>query len=143
MQELRDRALRALARRDHSRAELAQKLSPHGTPEDITALLDQLQQSGLLSDARFAEGFVAARTARFGAAKLRHSLRARGLSDTLIESTLAAEHGTENERAREIWRRKFAVLPANRSEYARQARFLQGRGFSGDVIRGVLKDSGE
>jgi regulatory protein len=141
--ELRDRALRALARRDHSRAELAQKLSTHATPEDIAALLDQLQQSGLLSDERFAEGFVAVRAARFGAAKLRHGLRARGLAETLIEATLVAERETESARARDVWRRKFGALPANAEEYARQARFLQGRGFSGDVIRSVLKEFGE
>ena len=57
---LRERALRLLARRDHSRVELVRKLATHATSEEIDSLATQLEQSGLLSDARFAESFVAA-----------------------------------------------------------------------------------
>ncbi|MBA3902139.1 MAG: recombination regulator RecX [Rhodocyclaceae bacterium] len=142
-QSLRDRALRALARREHTRAELAQKLSPHGSAEEISALLDQLQQSNLLSDARYAEGFVAARAARAGNAKLRYSLRAKGVAEELIESALLDSQKNEAGRARELWQRKFGTPPQDRNEYARQARFLQARGFPLDVIRRVLKDVGE
>jgi regulatory protein len=143
--ELKNRALRMLARREHSRAELAHKLAAHGNREDIQAVLDQLEQSALLSDARFAEAFVAARAARCGATKLRHGLRARGIAEELIASVLPADGEGEGEaaRAREVWRRKFGTLPQDRGEYARQARFLQGRGFSGEAIRRVLKGRGE
>ena len=141
--ELKNRALRMLARREHSRAELAQKLAAHGNTEDIQAVLDQLEQSGLLSDARFVEAFVCARASRCGAAKLRHGLRARGVSEELIAAALEGDRESEGARAREVWRRKFGALPQDRSEYARQARFLQGRGFSSEVIRRVLKDLGE
>jgi regulatory protein len=132
-----------LARREHSRAELAHKLAAHGNKEDIQAVLDQLEQSALLSDARFAEAFVAARAPRCGATKLRHGLRARGIAEELIASALPADGEDEAARAREVWRRKFGTLPQDRSEYARQARFLQGRGFSDEAIRRVLKGSGE
>ena len=137
--ELKNRALRALARREHSRTELARKLAAHGNSEDIRAVLDQLEHSGLLSDARFTESYVAARAARFGPAKLRHSLRTKGVAEALIESALAAGRDTEAARARELWQRKFGTLPQDRNDHARQARFLQGRGFSAEVIRRVLK----
>ncbi len=140
---LKNKALRLLARREHSRAELTQKLSADGTREDIQAVLDQLEQSGLLSDARFAESFVASRALRFGSAKLRHSLRARGVADEVIAAALFAGAGSETARAREVWQRKFGVSPADRSDYARQARFLQQRGFTAEVIRKVLKDTEE
>ncbi len=129
-----------LARREHSRAELTRKLSTDGTLEDIQAMLDKLEQSGLLSDARFAESFVSSRAARFGTAKLRHSLRAKGVSDEVIAAALPADADSEMERARDVWRRKFGAAPDDRADYARQARFLQGRGFSSDVIRKVLRD---
>ncbi len=132
-----------LARREHSRAELARKLADNATPEDLQAVLDHLEQSGLLSDARFAESFVASRAVRFGSAKLRHSLRARGVADEVIAAALFAGAGSETARAREVWRRKFGVSPMDRSDYARQARFLQQRGFSAEVIRKVLKDTEE
>ena len=73
-----------LARREHSRAELARKLADDATPEDLQAVLDHLERSGLLSDARFAESFVSSRAPRFGSAKLRHALRARGVADEII-----------------------------------------------------------
>jgi regulatory protein len=132
-----------LARREHSRAELVQKLSADGTREDIQAVLDQLEQSGLLSDARFAESFVSSRAARFGTARLRHSLRAKGIADVIIAAALPADADSEINRAREVWRRKFATPPVDRADYARQARFLQQRGFTGDTIRKVLKETQE
>jgi len=141
--ELKSKALRMLARREHSRAELSRRLADDGTPEDIQDVLDQLERSGLLSDARFAEAWVSSRAARHGDARLRHDLRARGLGEEAIAAALPADAGGEIARAREVWRRKFAALPADRADYARQARFLQGRGFSSDIIRKVLKESAE
>ena len=132
-----------LARRDHSRAELTRKLSTDGTREDIQTMLDQLEQSGLLSDARFAEAYVSSRAARAGNAKLRHSLRARGVADDVIAASLPADSDSEFERAREVWRRKFGTAPADRADYARQARFLQQRGFASDIVRKVLKGIAE
>jgi regulatory protein len=140
---LKGKALRMLARREHSRAELAQKLADEGTREDIQAVLDQLERSGLLSDARFAESFVSSRAARVGNARLRHDLRAKGIADDLIAAALPAEADSEIERARNVRRRKFDAPPADRADYARQARFLQQRGFAADIIRKVLKEQEE
>ena len=141
---LRGRAVKLLARRDHSRAELSKKLSPLGTSEEINAVLDQLEQTGLLSDARAAAAYVRGHAARFGAAKLSHSLRAKGISADLIDASLAQqEAGSEIQRARELWQRKFGHLPTgdlrDAKEWARQARFLQSRGFSAEIIRKLLK----
>ena len=132
-----------LARREHSRAELARKLADDATPEDLPAVLDQLEQSGLLSDARFAESFVSSRAARVGNARLRYDLRAKGIADDLIAAALPAETDSETSRAREVWQRKFGVAPTDRADYARQARFLQSRGFAVDIIRKVLKEQEE
>ena len=132
-----------LARREHSRAELARKLADEGTPQEIQDVLEQLERSGLLCDARFAESLVASRAARLGNARLRHDLRARGVGEELIAAALPAEAGSELGRAREVWRRKFGAAPADRADYARQARFLQGRGFAVDIIRKVLKEPAE
>jgi regulatory protein len=140
---LKGKALRMLARREHSRAELTHKLSANGSREDIQTMLDQLEQSGLLSDARFAEAYVSSRAARAGNAKLRHSLRTKGVADDIIAAALPAPGEGEIERARAVWRRKFGAAPIDRSDYARQARFLQQRGFATDIIRKVLKETGE
>ena len=140
---LKGKALRLLARREHSRAELARKLASEGSLEEIASVLDQLEQAGLLSDRRFAEALVFSRAARFGAARLRHDLKARGVAEASIAGALPQDAEAEAARAREVWRRKYGTAPADRADYARQARFLQQRGFATDIIRKVLKEQQE
>ena len=143
---LRGQAVKLLARRDHSRAELSKKLAPLGTSDEINEVLDQLEQTGLLSDARAAAAYLRGHAARFGAAKLSHSLRSKGISAELIEVSLAQqESGGELERARQLWQRKFGNRPTqdlrDAKEWARQARFLQSRGFSAEIIHKLLKST--
>jgi regulatory protein len=136
---LRERALRLLARREHSRAELERKLRAHATPEDdLEALIQDLSQRKLLSDERFAESRAHSLSRKFGAARIAHELRTKGLDKGLAEQASKAARATEVERAREIWRRKFRVAAKTRDERARQMRFLQSRGFSFDAIRAVV-----
>ncbi len=139
MNELRRKAIGLLARREHSRAELARKLAADGTDEDIANVLAQLESEGLLSDARAAAAYVRAHGARFGAARLRQDLRSRGLDPAVVAAEVG-ELPSELERARAVWSKKFAAVPEDAKEWARQARFLQSRGFATDVIRRLLKD---
>ncbi|HYT86093.1 MAG TPA: recombination regulator RecX [Burkholderiales bacterium] len=141
---LRERALRLLARREHSRAELAKKLRVHSRPgDDLEALLDDLSRGKLLSDERYAESRAHALSRKFGAARIAHELRARGLDKDLADKASKAARATELERAREVWRRKFRSAPRTREERARQMRFLQSRGFSFDAIRAVVTGADE
>jgi regulatory protein len=136
---LRGRALRLLARREHSRAELAAKLTAHAEEgEDIAALLDEFEERGWLSEARVVEAVLHARRNRFGTVRILHDLRAKGLSEESIKQAAAAARQTESQAAREVWRKKFGCLPANLTERARQARFLASRGFSAEVVKRVL-----
>ena len=137
-QELRARALRLLARREHSRAELARKLAPHaGSREALDQLLDALEAKKQLSDGRYAEERARVLSRKYGAARIRHDLRAKGISEEVIERTSAS--GEEDfERARAILARKYRTCATTREERARRARFLQGRGFSYDIIRRAL-----
>jgi regulatory protein len=145
---LKERALRLLAQREHSRLELARKLAVHAedSQDEISALLDHLQQVGLLSDERFAASFVRSHAGRFGLARLRYDLGQRGVAEEIAEAALAHEldgeggsYGGELERARAVWQKKFGAAPSDARDYARQARFLQGRGFSADTLRKLLK----
>ena len=141
---LRDRALRLLARREHSRAELAGKLRTYASPqEDLEALLEDLSRRRLLSDERYAESRAHALSRKYGAARIAHELRAKGLDKELAEQASGAARATEVDRAREVWRRKFRVAPRTREERAKQMRFLQSRGFSFDAIRAVVGGPGE
>ncbi len=138
MNELRRRAIGLLARREHSRAELARKLVAVGTTEEIDTVLAQLESEGLLSDARYAEAYVRSHGERFGAARLRQTLRTKGIGTELASAQVRALPD-ELERARLVWARKFASAPRDAREWSRQARFLQGRGFAVEVVRRLLK----
>ena len=141
---LKQRAVAYLARREHSRAELAKKLSAYGEQEEIDSVLNSLQDAKLLSDQRFAAAFVRSRAERFGAGRLRQELRQRGVEDGLVAQELAVDDlPSEIERARLVWKKKFDAQPVDAKDWAKQARFLQGRGFSTDVIRRVLKEADE
>jgi regulatory protein len=140
------RALRYLAMREHSRAELARKLARHveDSPDDpaearIRRALDELAERGLLDEQRAADALVSAQARRFGGLKLRQSLRARGVGADEAASALAAVEGSELERARAVWQRRFGQVATSPGDRARQARFLAGRGFAGDVIRRVVR----
>ncbi len=137
--ELKARAFRFLARREHSRLELQRKLARFGAPEaDIEALLDQLQASGKLSEVRLVEQTLAIRGKRFGHRKLEQELRAKGVSEAQINAGLHGSKEQELQAATAVWQRKFGQLPNSLQEKARQVRFLQNRGFTLDVIYKVL-----
>jgi len=140
--DLRQRAVKLLARREHTRAELARKLAAHGTPEEIDTVLNELARSGLQSDARFAESWLRSQGARLGAARLRQTLRQKGVAPDLIADHVE-DLPDEFDRARAVWQKKFSAAPADRSDWARQARFLQARGFSAEIIRKLLKECEE
>jgi regulatory protein len=139
---LRVRALQLLARRDHSRAELKAKLADQAESEaEIDAVLDALQAERLLSDHRYASQRVAARAARVGDLRLRQELRRSGVAEDDIDASLP-EAGDEAARCRAVWEKKFGRFPADAAERARQMRFLQYRGFSGEAIRQALRGDG-
>jgi len=132
--------LRFLARREHSRLELARKLARHTEDEEeIERLLDDFEQRGWLSEKRVVEQVAATRRRRFGARRIAHELREKGISGDAIDAELPRLRDSEFAAAREVWRKKFGALPANARDKARQIRFLQGRGFDADVIRRVLR----
>jgi len=136
---LKARALRLLARREHSRIELARKLARHAeSAEALEALLDQLAEAGLLSNERFAESLVHRRAQRYGVATTRHELRTHGLDAQLVEAHVGALERSELARARAVWMRRFGAAPASAAERARQSRFLLARGFSAETVRRVV-----
>ncbi len=142
---LRERALRYLTRREHSRLELQRKLAPHAEEsDDIQGLLDDLENRGWLSEARLVEQTMHTRRGRFGAVRIVRELREKGVSEEAISEAKSQIRENELEAARAVWRKKFGSLPKNASERGKQIRFMQGRGFNLDMIlkilRGVDKD---
>ncbi|MEX2240043.1 MAG: recombination regulator RecX [Burkholderiales bacterium] len=137
--ELKARALRHLARREHSRAELQRKLAPRAeSPAALEQLLDALEARKQLSNERYAELRAHQLSRKYGAARIRADLKAKGIAAEIVERMGSGE---ELERARAILARKYRALASTREERARRMRFLQSRGFSHETIRKVLSSA--
>lgn len=139
VKSLRQRALEYLGKREYSSYELGQKLKAYAEEsDDIPALLEDFKSRGWLSDKRFTDQLVHARKSKFGSAKVVSELREKGVADELIANAVANLKVSELDNALEVWRKKFKAAPDNRKEWAKQARFLQSRGFGFDVIKKIL-----
>jgi len=137
---LRAQAMKILARREYSRAELRAKLLPCAREgDDIEAVLNELEKRNWLSDERAATQIMHSKRSRFGAQRIAHELRLKGIADNLIGDVLPQLRETELAAARVVWERKFGKLPQDAKERARQVRFLQSRGFAIDVIFQTLR----
>ena len=109
-----------------------------GDTNEIPRLLDDFEGRGWLSENRAVEQILTSRRGRFGAQRIAHELREKGVSKAAIDGAQAKLKDSELDAARAVWRRKFKAVPADARERARHLRFLQGRGFGLDVIRKVI-----
>jgi regulatory protein len=141
---LKGRGLCLLAQREHSRAELLRKLAPHEeAPGELAQALDELQAKGFIDEQRVIDSVIHRRAARLGASRVRQELQAKGLPPEAVAQAVDGLRGTEVDRAREVWRKKFGRAPADAAERARQMRFLAARGFGGESIRRVVAGADE
>ena len=140
-------AVRLLARREHSIEELRRKLLGKGyPPETIEPVIQKLTGKRLVSDERFTSSFVHHHAKRGqGPVRIRAALRQQGIPDSQVEEALRCAEIDWVQMAREVRRRKFgAAVPRSLGERAKQARFLQYRGFDAEQLRAAFRDeSGE
>jgi len=144
--EARKKAMDYLARREHGRAELLEKVTRFGFDADVADdAVAQLVEDGLQSDVRFAEAFVRSRINQGkGPAKIRADLREKGVNDGVTEDGIREAEQDWYALAIEVRLKKFgAERPVDFKEKARQMRFLQSRGFEPDQIQAAVSASGD
>jgi regulatory protein len=138
-----DSALRLLARRAHSRAELRLKLARRGyEPDAVQAALTRLAELGYLDDAAFARGLVRRRGGGRGPLALAAELAAKGVRREEAQAALAGyEPAAQLEAATRLAERLNAARPA-----AGYRELLDGigvkllrRGFSANVVRAACQ----
>ena len=140
------RALDLLARREHGRRELERKLAARGFAEEaVAAALDDLERSGTLSAARFTESFIRARAAKGqGPRRIRFELIERGVPGEEAARLLRDSGIDWTAEARSVRTKRFGGdVPRDIKERARQARFLEYRGFEPAHVRAALGDAEE
>jgi regulatory protein len=150
-QELYDVALRALMRRAHSVHEMKKKLSQRSDNELLVrVVMARLQENGQLNDERFAQQFTRNHTQsrKEGKFRIQRELRARGISDPLIQSALDEAEAQTDPAAivRERIARKLKPCRGPRGEkpiddkkIASIYGSLLRAGFPSDLIRKELK----
>ena len=127
-------ALKLLAKRDYSIAELRKKLVARfdDVPE---SLFDTLIAKKFLNDRRFAENYVARRANR-GEARLRQELEARGIEANIIDETVSGVEWPSLRAALNAkmvdWNLRAPLLPG---DAARLFRALARLGYEEDAIR--------
>jgi regulatory protein len=134
-------ALRLLARREHSSEELRRKLVSKGhSAAAVLEVVATLHDKQLVSDDRFLASFVRHHVSRgHGPVRIRAELRQLGIADAMIEDYFDKAGMDWNTLAAQVRSRKFATdPPRSLAERAKQARFLQYRGFTADQIRAAF-----
>lgn len=141
---LRQAVIQRLSKREHSRFELLQKLSPKAESlSQLENILDDMAARGWQSDRRFAEVFARDRSQRYGPIKVRFELKNRGVEESLILTTLEEQAVDWHKKAHEHVQRKFGEVSFNDDLQlkAKAYRFLAQRGFSSDQISYALSAS--
>ena len=139
---IREVAVRLLATREHSSAELFRKLvQKRFAQPDVQTLITQLQQENLLSDLRFSESFIRSRQLRgYGPIRIQAELRQHGFNDEQIRLSLDASAQGWLRLAQQVRQKKFGTaIPRDYEEKVRQMRFLEYRGFSHEQIRIIIE----
>jgi regulatory protein len=148
-EELWEYALRVLAIRPHSEAELRQKLSRRAAaPENVTATLARLREYGFADDRKFSELFAASRLQNqgFGRFRVLRDLRNKRVSSAVAEQAVSeAFAGTdEAELANNFLQRKYrgknlSEFLSEEKNLAAAYRRLRTAGFRSGVALSVLK----
>lgn len=137
---LKGRALKLLAAREHSRAELERKLAAHEeSPGQLARDLDELQSKGFISEERVVASVLHRRADRLGAGRVRQELMAKGISPEAVTEAVTALRETEVARARAVWQKKFGEPAVDAAGRAKQMRFLAARGFGAQAIQQVIR----
>lgn len=137
----RQKAMRLLARREHSARQLSQKLRAGGVEApDASALLEDLQEQGWQSDTRFALAMARTRVAQgYGPLRIRAELAMAGVDAHAIAELLAELDVDFQQLCIDTYRRKHSTPAASAAERAKHWRSLAQRGFDGSQIQAALK----
>jgi len=133
-------ALASLAMREHSVHDLAEKLLRKDYPQEVvTALVDTLQQEGLLSDFRFSEMYWRSRSRKgYGPLKIRQELESKQVNSDDINSGMIAAAADFESIIRKVYAKKYKDQPVeDYKDKAKRMNFLYRRGFPTDMMAWV------
>ena len=137
-----NKSLDLLSRREHSVFELIQKLKKrYGPNKLINDVIIRLQESNLLDDQRFSEGYIKVRASKgFGPRRIDAELQQRKVSEAIINQELSMIENW-NELALAAFKKKFGNFQKDTKEILKAKSFLQNRGFSFEQIEFCIQET--
>ena len=132
-------ALKMLSRRDYSRTAFISKLTTGEFDKaDVEAAADWCHEQGFLNESRFAESTSRRLGAKYGAQRVAHTLRQKGVSEDEVTAAISTLKESELARASALWNRKFGKVAETSDEKSKQIRYLQSRGFSFAIVKQAI-----
>lgn len=138
------RALGLLVRREHSRKELARKLTARGVePDAARDAVERMTAEGWQDDDRFAEQLIRSRAANgYGPLHIRAELGMHGIDRERVQTAMEAFEATEGDwmaLAQGLVRRRFAGRLEDPAIQRKAADLLARRGFTSEQVRGASR----
>ncbi|MCQ8127811.1 regulatory protein RecX [Methylomonas rivi] len=141
-QQIEATCLRLLARREHSRKELLDKLALRGFQRDeVELVIADMAEQNWQNDERYAECYVRQRIAGgYGPVRIRYELQQRGIEHADLDA-LAEQQGDWQNLLMDVYCNKYGEETAlTQNEWLKRSRFLQQRGFSGEMIKRLFAE---
>lgn len=131
-----------------SRYDFEIKLVQKGYSRDaVREAADFFEEKGFLNDAAYARSYVkdAISLKKQGAAKIRMTLKSKGISADIIDSLLADSNESEEENLKALVEKEFAKMPVRDKKHVdKLKRKLYSKGYSiGDILSAVSEAGGE
>lgn len=133
--------LQLLARREHSQAELLDKLGIKGfRREDCEPVIGQLAEQGWQSDSRYAESYARHRINRgFGPIAIAYELKRNGIAEIDLDQIIQTVSGSWQAQLAQVYHKKYQDGPiTNAGDWAKRSRFLLQRGFPASMVNSFL-----
>ena len=141
----KDKVLRLLSKRARTRHQIATALESISIEPTIReGILSELEETGLIDDARFTRDYVKLKTEirRLGPYRLRYDLKRLGVRKTIVDEVLDETFDTEvqMEMARDIAGRRAGGTRIDEKAARRLSGYLQRKGFDFEVVNRVVYD---
>lgn len=113
--------------------------------EKIEEIINFLKSQGFIDDRKLAEEWINIKIARgYGKERIRLELKRLGLDEEIIQEALSKiDFHQELQVAKRILEQRFTHKIKDKKEKLKVIQFLRYRGFSGEVIKALLRDGSE
>ena len=141
-QAAREAAIRYLSVKDRTEQGLAERLLRAGYDREVSEeAVAQMKTMGYIDDTRYARRYISDQLKLKSVSRkaIRMGLRAKGVSDEVLDEVLAEEEQTDDETALRGLRKKFGKYDLQDPRIQKKAiAYLMHRGFSYETVRRAL-----